>query len=1122
MKKTNHCHLLPTRRLKKLLLIMKLTTILVLALTIQVSANVYAQTKKFDLSLKDISVKEVLKTIESQSDFRFFYNDELSDVNRLVSVEMKDMPVEMVLSSLFDKTKVSYKVLDNNLIVISPTELMTQQMKVTGKVIDATTNEPLPGVNIQVEGTTQGTITDAEGKYELQVAGSETFIVFSYVGYISQRMQVGQNTTINISLAADIKSLDEVVVIGYGVQKKSVVTGAIGSIKSEDLANSSISRAEQALQGKTAGVQVIQNSGAPGAGINVRIRGYGSNKSTEPIYIVNGTKVNSLSAIDPNDIQNIEVLKDAASAAIYGAEGGNGVVLVTTKSGQSGKGRLTYEFQYSLQSLAKEVEVLNAADYKTYMTEAGTLPSSALDDPYDTDWQDEIFKTTPTQKHYLSFTGGSDRGSFMLSMSYLNQDGIVDGDKDKYQRYTLMFNSDYKLNDWIKAGHNVTFTRTDLKSLSENSEYTSVITSALMLDPLTPAYYKDDSEIPAMMASNIATGDYNYLKNGDGKYYGVSEYVSSTANPFVVRDATYPESQNNMLFGNIFVDLTPFKGFTFTSRMGVNVSSFRSHNYSPEYYYDPQTNNASSSVSEATMLTTYWQWENFATYARSFGNHNATLLLGMSSSDNKINNLSGDGSPLTNDNLLYDDLENLVANPSDNVSSSRGQTRKLSYFGRANYDFKSKYMFQFSLRKDAAGADYLPDETRWGTFPAVSAGWVLSNEGFFPKSFITFAKIRASWGQNGNLSNLGSYIYMASLAASGAYPIMETPTSATLATATEPANLSNYDLTWETSEQTDIGIDLRAFNDRVTFSMDYYVKKTKDLLTTGTPPLEAGNTATIVNAGDVENKGFEFEASYRNKIGELNYNISANLATLHNEVTYMNPNSPYLTGATVNLETATRFDEGHPIWYFYGYKTYGIDPNNGKTIYYNAAGDTTHTVSSADKQYIGSGIPTLTYGFNIDLSYKGFDFKAFAQGASGHDVMVGMVRTDRINFNKLQVYFDDRWTAENTDGTMPAATAESNTWHSDFMIFKGNYMKIKQIQIGYTLPKDLMSKIKVTNARIYISLENAFTFTKYPGMDPEVGSSPSSAGINYINSIGIDRGMYPNARTLLFGASISL
>jgi hypothetical protein len=343
-----------------------------------------------------------------------------------------------------------------------------------------------------------------------------------------------------------------------------------------------------------------------------------------------------------------------------------------------------------------------------------------------------------------------------------------------------------------------------------------------------------------------------------------------------------------------------------------------------------------------------------------------------------------------------------------------------------------------------------------------------------------------------------------------------------MGTATEPANLSNLNLKWETSEQTDIGIDLRAFKDRLTFSVDYFIKKTKDLLTTGTPPLEAGNTATTVNAGDVENRGFEFELNYRNKIGELSYSIGLNVATLHNEVTYMNPNSPYLTGATVNLETSTRFDKGHPIWYFYGYKTAGVNPENGQTIFYNAKGDTTSTVSSADKQYLGSGIPKLTYGLNIDLSYKGFDFKAFAQGAAGQDIMLGMIRTDRLNFNKLQIYFDDRWTPINKNASMPAANCSSNTWHSDMLIFKGNYLKIKQVQFGYTLPKSLMNRVKISNARIYLSIENMLTITKYPGSDPEVGSNAVTAGTNYINSIGIDRGMYPNSRTIIFGASITL
>ena len=988
-----------------------------------------------------------------------------------------------------------------------------QEVSVSGTVTDLN-GESLPGVTVMVQGTTNGTITDFDGNYTLSVTGDLPTLVYSFVGMKTQEISVNGKTTINVTLEEETIGLDEVISIGYGVQKKSVVTGSISSVKSEDLQNQSISRAEQALQGRTSGVQVIQNSGAPGASMNIRIRGYGSNRSSEPIYIVNGTRVEDLSSIDPNDISNMEVLKDAASAAIYGAEGANGVVLVTTKSGEVGQGRITYEYQHSIQTLANKVDVLNAADYKTYMTEAGTLPESALSDPYDTDWQSEIFKASPTKKHYVSFTGGSEKGSFSLSASYLNQDGVVEGDKDKYKRYTFMFNSDYKLNDWAKVGHNITYSKTLLKSVAENSEYTSVITSALMLDPLTPVAYESESEIPVIVQNNLDEG-YTYLQNGEGNIYGVSQYVTSTANPFVTRDATLPQNERNNLFGNIFLELSPIDGLNITSRFGGTIMSNRNHTYNPVYYYDANTNNLQSNVDEETRLSSYWQWENFAIYTKAFDKHNTTFLLGMSADERKVNNLSASGSPLTTDSDLYDDLDFLAANPSDDVGSNRVLTRKISYFSRFNYEYDNKYLFQVSLRRDGAGSDILPVDTRWGIFPAASAGWVISNESFFPEeSPITFLKVRGSWGQNGSLSNLGDFQYGAPLASSGSYPYYETPESATFGIATAPGNLSNSSLQWETSEQTDIGLELRAAQDRITFSVDYYVKKTKDLLTMGTPPLIAGNDATTVNAGNVENSGFEFDLSYRNSIRDFNYSISGNLSTLHNEVTYMNPNQPYLTGAVINLESATRFDVGNPIWYFYGYKTNGIDPETGNPLYINRDGETVKTVGSEDKMYIGSGIPTLMYGLNIDLSYKGFDFKAFLQGASGHDVMLGMIRTDRLNFNKLQVYFEDRWTPTNTDATMPGAGTESNAWHSDLMIFKGDYLKVKQIQLGYSLPKTLISNLKLSKARLYASVENLLTITKYPGVDPEVGASN-------VNSIGIDRGMYPYTRTFLFGATIT-
>lgn len=1110
MKKTSYCQLLLLlRRFRKSIMIMKISAVLVIFCTLQLTATIKGQTKSFDLSLADVTVKEVLKNIESQSDFRFFYNDDLNQVNRKISVDKQGMQIGDLLTYLFDGTGVTYKVLEESLVVIS-TESLMQQRVVSGKVTDSQTGEALAGVTVQVEGATFGIVTGVDGTYELNVPSGDNVLIFSFIGYVTQKVPIAQRVLVNVALELETKALDEVVVIGYGVQRKSVITGAISSIKTEDLMNSSVVRAEQALQGKTSGVQVIQNSGAPGANLNVRIRGYGSNKSSEPIYIVDGTKVFSISNIDPNDISNIEILKDAASAAIYGAEGANGVVLITTKGGTASRyGQLTYEYQYSLQKMANKVDVLDAKEYYNYFTEAGSL-ATTVDRTFDTDWQDEIFETTPTQKHYLSFTDGNDRGSFLLSLSYLNQDGIVVGKQDKYQRYTLMFNSDYKINKWIRAGHNISASRIDLKSVSENSEYGAVISGALMMDPLTPVTYT--GALPTEVQGLLDIG-YNLLKDEKGDYYGISSIINGeVGNPFVNRDRAKPTNQNNNMFGNIFIDITPIKGLTLTSRVGMTLGFSNYHNYSPVYYYNASQNNNSSSITETMNLMTFWQWDNYATYTRSFGKHNGTLLAAFTPNQLTMKTLSGTAGPLTVDNDQFDDLSYTVSNPSDNVSGTRSITRKLSYFGRFSYDYDNKYLFQFSLRRDAAGSDILDKSNRWGVFPAVSAGWVLTRETFFPKTFISFFKIRASWGQNGSLSNLGDYPYASLLSSSGAsYPIDEI----TLATGTYPTTLSNLNLGWETSEQTDIGIDLRAFNDKLTMSVDYYNKITKGLITTGTPPLIAGNTATSINAGDVQNKGIELELGYRDKIGELNYNINANLATLHNEVTYMNPNNPRLEGAVVNLFTSTMFEKGYPIWYYYGYKTHGVNPDNGDMIYYNAAGETTSLVTTTDKQYLGSGIPKLTFGSTIGLAYKGFDFRAFLQGQAGNTVMVGMIRTDRLNYNLLDVFYDDRWTPSNTDGKMPRAdNAEANKWHSDMMLFDASFLKIRQLQVGYNLPKNLLGKVAASNARVYVSVENAFTFTKYPGMDPEVGSSN-------VNSIGIDRGMYPICRTLLLGASVT-
>ncbi len=1107
------------RWLHKLLRTMKLIIyLMVISATQMYAVSSFAQKTKLDIKVENSSIEDLLKNIELNSTYRFFYrsNDLLDKQD--INLDLKDKSVQEILDAILPGMSLSYEVFDNYIAVKRAPIIVKgekQQIVITGVVTDKD-GYPLPGVNIVEKGTTNGTVTNLDGNYTINVSSPDAILIFSFVGFLSEEIVVGGQTTIDITLVEDIQSLEEVVVIGYGVQKKSVVTGAISSVKSEDIVNTSITRTEQALQARTAGVQVISGSGSPGAGMKVRIRGYSSNGSSEPLYIVDGMRTTDISNLDPNNISNMEVLKDAASAAIYGAEGGNGVVIITTKTGTSGKSQVNYELQYTLQSLGHTPEVMNAVQYADYMEEAGLIIDAPTD--INTNWIDEAFETTPMMKHYLSLTGGSDKGSYILSLSYLDQDGIVKGSQDTYKRYSGMFNADYKLYDWLKVGNNITFNHAKRNSIAENSEYAGLISSTIMLDPLTPVKYT--GELPSHVQDLLDAGK-TLLKAPDGNYWGISKYVNGdNINTFVNRDRSKTTNNTSGVVGSFFSEISPFEGFVFTSRVGLDVNYFNTKTYERVYYYNADMYNDYSSVEDVILYKMFWQFENFATYTKSISNHNFSLLAGMSSSEYKLKLLSAYGSPLSKDQESYADLDYITSNTNDVVEGNTTFDRKLSYFGRLSYDYDNKYLLQAIIRRDAAGLSILPDDTRWGTFPSISAGWVISNESFFPETFISNLKLRASWGKNGSVSNLGDYQYASTISSSYLYPSGD----GAYITGSRPEQLSNNSLRWETSVQTDIGLDLRAFDDRLTLTVDYFNKKTTDLITDNTPPLEAGNDASPVNGGDVLNKGFEFELGYRGKIGDFSYSFNANLATLKNEVVYLNPTITRLEGATVNSEVMTAFEEGLPIWYFYGYKTTGIDPATGDAVFEDVSGD--GVINDNDKTYIGSSIPELTYGCYLNLEYKGVDFSLVGQGSYGNDILMGMVRVDRPTANRYSLFYTDRWTPENTGASRPSATVDANYWNSDGLIFDASYFRVKQLQLGYTLPSGFLNSIKVNKFRVYVSLEDYFTFTKYPGMDPEATSAGSfeygsgDRDISVSSSQGIDRGFFPTARKMMFGVSV--
>ena len=979
-------------------------------------------------------------------------------------------------------------------------------------VIGATVADKTNGKN--------ATITDFDGNFTINVNEGQT-IVISYIGYETKEVAAKNGMTVN--LKPDNKVLDEVVVVGYGVQKKSSVTGAISQVKPEDMENRTITDAKQALQGKTSGVQIIQSSAAPGSSPTVRVRGYSSNVSSEPLYVVDGVRMSDISGIDPSTIASMEILKDAASAAIYGAEAGNGVVLITTKKGKPGEGKISYDFQWTDESLARIPKMLNAEQYINYMDEGNIFKKDYLlknwDGTTNTSWTDVAFNHGHMQKHALSFTGGNDRGNYYLSLSYLDNNGIVKGDADTYKRLTATINGEYKIKDWLKVGTTNQVEKYDVRTVSSNSEYGSLLTSILMLDPLTPATYTFE-ELPYEMAYVMSQGKH-LLQDENGNYYGISKfYAGEQYNPLIMRDNNTAKTTGFNINGSIYGDFTPFQGFTFTSRFGYRLGGTRNSSASLPFYGNSVQSRDFLDFSASSSTSIYYQWENFANYMKTFGNHTVTAMVGMSfqksSSDGVTGSLSNNGEEdalKKNDPLFYY-LNYANASAVKGVSGETTENTKYSYFGRVGYDYMGRYLLQASLRADAADLSKLSKKTRWGYFPAVSAGWTISEEKFFEplKKWFDSLKFRASWGQNGSLSALSGYSYSTDMALGGLYPF---GSGIYYTQAAAPSTMGNEDLKWETSEQLNFGFDGILFGGRMTFGIDYFIKKTKDLLVWGTTPsLIIGGSTSPLNAGNVENKGFEFDFGWRDHIGDFNYSARANLSTLSNKVTYIDPSITRLSGSTFHTYTVTYFEEGYPVYYFRGYEFAGVDPKTGNPTFKDLDGD--GAITDADRTYIGDAIPDVTYGITLTAAYKGLDLTIFGSGSFGNKIFNCINRPDYASSNRLkEVFYDNRWTVDNPNGTVPKAGAADMDKYADSsaMVYNGSYFKFKQIQLGYSFPKNLIKKIYLSHARIYASLDDFFTISSYPGFDPE-------ASANATSGMGIDKGGYPTSKKLVFGLNI--
>ncbi len=1034
-----------------------------------------------------------------------------------------------------EKTKLSrkglYALCILFLISVSGTLFAQEQHSYKGTVRDAS-GETIPGVNVIEQGTTNGTITDIDGNFLLTLPKQTATLSFSFVGYKTISMEVAAGNDIQVTLQPTSTELDALMVVGYGVKKKSDITGAIGQVEGEQMESLPISNATQALQGRVAGVNVLANSGAPGAGMNVRIRGLSTNGNGNPLYIVDGMRTTDINNIAPGDIASIEVLKDAASAAIYGAEAANGVILISTKKGGKtvkGSGALiTYDFQYGFQSPDKLPTMMGANDWAKYINEQDLgydIPSSSIS----TNWLDEVTSTAPMQKHYLSFSGGNEQSTYLTSISYFNQDGIVGKETSNFERITARFNGEHQVKSWLKIGTNASFTHSEQQGFKEDDVYGGIINDALLFDPSTPVTYT--GALPDFVQDAV-NQDLPLVVNQDGEYYGISKWVGGEiVNPAAALAIEKGKNKTNRFQGTMYGTISPIENLNITTRFGIDYNTNDYNTWFPTYYFNSERSNTNPSKRINKWQNMTWLWENFADYSITLGDqHNFKFMVGTSAqriSENWLNSWTS-GMFLEDENFnQHGDIE-----IDGKVAGNRSEKTLNSYFGRISYNFDSKYLIDFTMRRD--GTSLLSEDNRWGIFPSVSAGWIMSNEDFLAdNSTISFAKLRASWGKNGSLSNLTVDQFRSLITTSG---IIYPRPDGGFYTGAEPELLANPELKWETSRQIDFGIDLRFFNDRFGLSMDYFNKKTIDLLTISSPPLSVGNYAPFANAGDVVNKGFEFDINMRNYENPLTYDITLNLATLSNEVTYLNPLLKFQPGTDIGTgwHSATAMEEGQPVWYFRGYETNGIfqnqaeidsyktenqglagyDPKPGDPIVVDVNGD--GLINEDDMTNIGDPHPDIILGLNLNFTFKNFDFNTFVQGSFGSDIILGFNRIDRATSNRPQFFFDDRWTGDGSTNTwFRANSTDPYAYTSDLMVFSGDYVRFKQIQLGYTLPEKLIKKMKLKKLRCYISLDDFITITDYPGMDVEAGSS------NY-NSQGIDRGVYPTAKKVLLGLQLSL
>ena len=1030
-----------------------------------------------------------------------------------------------------------------------------QNIQIKGTVVSGTDNEPLPGVNVVVKGNTStGTITDFNGTFTLS-APADAILSISYIGFKSQEIAVKGHKDIKIVLQEDSETLDEVVVVGYGVQKKSVVTASIAKVSADDLASTAPVRMDNALKGLASGVTVTSSSGQPGAAAQIRVRGVGTirteNGAADPLYIVDGMPLEGgLDYLNPNDIASIEVLKDAASGAVYGARAANGVILVTTKTGKIGKTKVTYDFSYGWQSAWKKRDVLNASEYALMINEgainAGIAPK--FSDPYSygqgTNWQDEVFNNNaPMMNHQVSVSGASEKVNYLFSLGFYTQDGIVGGnfDRSNYERLTLRSNTQYTLFDeskernWLnslKVTSNLSYARIKSTNFDDNSTWGTPLGSALALSPILNVYDETEEAIKAQFDKYGTTAEYTPVYDPrNGKLFSIPGEFGEMSNPIAKLSLPGDKHWSHKFVANFSAELQLWDNLKFKTSYGTDLSFWGYDGYRPLYYLRSGESSTQSSAYSRKEDGTVWQLENVLMYDKSIDKHSFSVLLGQSAKKSSGSYLYGSRNNITNYSRPYIDASTgLAANADRDAAGAPSVDATLaSIFARASYNYDERYMLQVTVRRD--GSSRFGPNNHYAVFPSFSLGWNLTNEKFMNKrpNWLTTTKIRLSWGKNGN-ENIGNFKYTV-LTSPGNNAIFGS--SENVINGVKASGLANPDLKWEESEQLDFGLDFGFFNNALTFTADYYKKKTNGMLMEMNIPFYVGEAKPIGNVGKMENSGIELEAAYKFRVSDWNFRVSANASYLKNKlIEYGNESGWENLDSFQGTGDISRAENGKPFPFFYGYKTAGIFQNTDEVkAYKNDKGellqptavpgdvrfvdvDGNGIIDANDRTDIGKGMPDWTFGFNLGVSWKNFDLNMMWQGTAGNDIYDATRRTD-IATSNLPSWMLNRWTGEGTSNRIPRFVQGDNVnWQSsDLYVYDGSYLRLKNIQLGYTLPAALTQKVFISSLRFYVAAENLFTFTKYHGFDPEISSGGTSLGIDY--------GVYPQARVWTIGASLS-